>query len=442
MRIEDVERILREISAGADQAAVKAVRKTETMLKIANSEPSVVQVWDRTVYEILLGREERVFALSLEASSPEEVIRRARGVLSMATKVDKSPFYAPLPPPSGASPRRDLLDDATLAKADRMGDLGELMIRAAQEEGAEKVAGMLSIARIQKFLATTTGVSLEEESSAVEAYLRAFSGEDGSGQWSVGGTRLDEGELEAMARRAGRYAVMSRGRKGIEPGKYDVVLSPMVLGNLLDIVASSASAFTILMGMSFFQRNKPGDSVASEILSLVDDPEDPELPGSTGFDDEGLPTRRKFIIERGTLRTILHNSATAKVMGAQPTGNAGWLMPHAWNYFVPPGELGEEELVSELKRGIVITNNWYTRLQNYVEGTFSTIARDAVFYVENGEIKHPLGKIRIADSFPNLLRNARALGKEIFKIKWWEVPKPSKLPFILIENVNISLPKI
>ena len=441
MNLEEVAKILEAVSEGADQSAVKVVQRTETMLKIANSEPSVIQAWDRTVYEIFLGKDERVFALSLEAGNPEEVVRRARDILSMASKVDKSPFYAPLPPPSGASPRA-VLDETTLEKAERMGELGELMISAAQEEGAERVAGMLSIAKIRKLLATSTGVSLEEESSSVEAYLRAFAGEDGSGQWSLGGTRLDERELEEMARRAGRYAVMSRGRKGIEPGRYDVVLSPMVMGNLIDVVADSASAFMILMGMSFFQRNKPGDAVASEVFSLIDDPEDPDLPESTGFDDEGLPTRRKYIIESGVLRTILHNSATAKVMKAEPTGNAGWLMPHAWNYVVPAGDMGEEEMIAELKRGIVITNNWYTRLQNYVEGTFSTIARDAVFYVENGEIKYPLGKIRIADTFPHLLKNIRALGREIFKIKWWEVPKPSKLPFALIEDVNISLPKI
>ncbi|MEM2794929.1 MAG: metallopeptidase TldD-related protein, partial [Thermofilaceae archaeon] len=226
----------------------------------------------------------------------------------------------------------------------------------------------------------------------------------------------------------------------IEPGAYDVLLSPMVVGNLMNLVGMMASALAVLMGNSMFARTEPGSKVASEKFSLIDAPRNPELLGSTSFDEEGQSTENKPIIEEGILKTLLHNSKTAAKFGTKTTGNAGIMFPRAWTLSIPAGDSTFDEMVKELKKGIIITNNWYTRLQNYVEGIFSTIARDAAFYVENGEIKHPVTRIRIADRLPKLLSNIELLGRDLYDISWWEVSPAVRAPYMMARDIGISRP--
>jgi PmbA protein len=144
------------------------------------------------------------------------------------------------------------------------------------------------------------------------------------------------------------------------------------------------------------------------------------------------------VIEGGVLRTLLHNTKTAKYMNTTTTANAGWINPVPWNIVVRPGSATLDEMVSEVRRGLFITNNWYTRLQNYVEGMFSTVARDAIFYIENGKIVKPVTKIRIADKLGNILKNVAIVGRELYNIQWWEVGIPMKTPYILVKSINIS----
>ncbi|MEM1609105.1 MAG: metallopeptidase TldD-related protein, partial [Ignisphaera sp.] len=183
---------------------------------------------------------------------------------------------------------------------------------------------------------------------------------------------------------------------------------------------------------------RPGDRIASEHLTILDEPRNRELPSYRSFDDEALETFNKPIIESGTLKTFLHNTKTARLLGASSTANAGWISPRPWNIVVRPGDATLDEMVSEVRRGILVTNNWYTRLQNYVEGIFSTVARDAIFYIENGRIARPVTKIRIADKLSNILNNIEMVGRELYRIQWWEVSTPSKVPFVLVRNINIS----
>ncbi|MCD6357751.1 MAG: TldD/PmbA family protein, partial [Thermoproteales archaeon] len=292
----------------------------------------------------------------------------------------------------------------------------------------------------EKGLATSRGVELRESSTGVEGYLRAFVGES-SGQWAVGSRRLERGALRLVARTAASLALKARGEpRDLKPGTYDLVLSPMVVGNLVDLVGMMSSALAVMMGFSIFARAKPGSKVASERFTLLDEPRNPELLGSTAFDDEGMPTRNKPIIEAGVLKTLLHNTKTAAKMGAASTGNAGWIEPHPWTLHIPAGDASLDEMISEVRRGLLVTNNWYTRLQNYVEGIFSTITRDAVIYIEDGELKHPVARVRIADRLPTLLSNIELVGKELHDISWWEVKPPVRAPYILVRSVHVSRP--
>ena len=441
-RVSDfAERLVNEaLRKGFEEAAALVGRSKSVMVKMFNSEISVVQRWSSLVVSLYLAKEGRVLMTTIHPSGVEEAGVLIERAIKVAPQLRPSMLYAPLPEPARVEPLEGLVDRAVVSAMSDPAPLAEAMLAEVNSLGVERAAGALTLSLSEKGLATSKGVRLDEEATGVEAYLRAFIGE-ASGQWSVGSRKLRAEDLKRVARFAAELASQAKEEaKQVEPGAYDVVLSPMVVGNLMNLVGMMASALAVMMGMSMFARAEPGSKVAAEKFTLVDDPRTPELLGSTAFDDEGLPTASKPIIEGGLLRTLLHNSKTAAKMGAKSTGNAGWLFPHTWTLTVKPGDATLDEMIQEVKRGVVITNNWYTRLQNYVEGIFSTIARDAAFYVENGEVKHPVTRIRIADRLPKLLSNIELLSKELYDISWWEVSPAVRAPYILARQINISRP--
>ena len=108
-------------------------------------------------------------------------------------------------------------------------------------------------------------------------------------------------------------------------GKYDVVFDPLFVGSLLGMWGSMASAYYVMVQLSIFV-DKIGKKVASEIVTLRDVPAAYSMSNRV-FDDEGVPTRENVIIEKGVLKTYLHNTSTAKIFKTETTGNAG-IVPH------------------------------------------------------------------------------------------------------------------
>jgi PmbA protein len=126
----------------------------------------------------------------------------------------------------------------------------------------------------------------------------------------------------------------------------------------------------------------------------------------------------------------------------ETTGNAGLVFPSPWNVEVEPGNMRKDELFKEVKRGLYLTNTWYTRFQNYAKGDFSTIPRDGIFLIEKGEIKQSLKDLRISDNVQTMLNNIVAFSKERQHVHWWgEVDPPSLSPYALIKDVHITKSK-
>jgi PmbA protein len=200
------------------------------------------------------------------------------------------------------------------------------------------------------------------------------------------------------------------------------------------------SAYSIMTQMSVFI-DKIGKKVAPEIVTLKDNPA-PYSMSNRVFDDEGVPTRENVFINHGTLKTYLHNTSTAKIFKTETTGNAGLIAPGSWNVEMEPGDFHKEELFKEMKKGLYLTNTWYTRYQNYAKGDFSTIPRDGIFLVERGEIRKSLKDLRISDNARAMLENITGISKERQHVHWWgEADPPSLSPYVLMKDVHVTKSK-
>ena len=144
------------------------------------------------------------------------------------------------------------------------------------------------------------------------------------------------------------------------------------------------------------------------------------------------------MIEDGILKTYLHSTSTARKFGTKTTGNAGIISPHPWQLNLLPGKESVDEILHEMKHGLFIKNAWYTRFQDYRNGIFSTVPRDGIFTIENGEITGSIRGIRISDAIPSILKNIDKVSREQMNVKWWQEIHSSFMPFVLARDVNVS----
>ena len=290
---------------------------------------------------------------------------------------------------------------------------------------------------------TSGGADASTEQTLIEVSLRSFAEDDASGQGVSVSTTLGDFDPAGAGRESGSLAKQSlRPQQGNE-GKYNVVFGPSIFSNLINTTAFSASAYGIEAGYSYFA-GKLGEKVGSHQLTLTDDRLRPNGPGSVPFDDEGHPAQASRIIEKGVLKNFSHDSRTAAKFKAQSTGNAvyasdiGQIVPIATSLVLEPGSMSKEELFESAGEGLYITNNWYTRFQNYHQGDFSTIPRDAMFWIKNGHLDVPVKGLRVSDNMMRILRSVRAVSKERKWIRWWEVDIPTYLGHFLVDQVGIT----
>ncbi|MEM2017188.1 MAG: TldD/PmbA family protein, partial [Nitrososphaerota archaeon] len=315
----------------------------------------------------------------------------------------------------------------------------ETSVNEALNQGAIRVAGTLTYSAGRRILKTSNGAEGISRSSSISISVRAFAADDATGHFVSIATDDKSFKPEVAGRMAGQIAKLAVNPVECEPGTYEALLGPMISANILEQAGDASSAFYVDAGFSFLT-NLIGREVASNVLTLVDDPTIPETVGAEPFDDEGLPTRKNIIIDSGVLKTYLHNSTTAKKFGVESTANAGLIIPQPFNLLVEGEGRPLDKLISGIDDGIYVTNNWYLRYQNYRTGDFSTLPRDGIFRIRKGSIEHPVKNLRISDNMLNLLKNIREISQEKYWILWWEVDKPVYAPYISLSELTFTRP--
>lgn len=200
------------------------------------------------------------------------------------------------------------------------------------------------------------------------------------------------------------------GGEPIQSRKYKVVLKENCVASLLASAISNANSESIQKHSSVFE-GKLNTKVFSSKITVEERPLEKNL-FYTYFDDEGVATTNKKIIDKGVLKTFFYNLATAKKDGVQTTGNArerGSKMGIGFtNIYLKPGKLSEEQLFEKIKNGIYITS--LTGLHaglNPVSGDFSLQAEG--FHIKNGKLDKPLTLFTLSGNLFNVFNDVIAL---------------------------------
>lgn len=433
----DVERIVRDaFEAGAEEVAARRIESRDRQVRFSRGGVDIVNSWRTVSTGVFIAIGRRTTGVEIKrGEDPKEVLEKA---VRFCRRLPENKDFAGLYPGGGESSQISPfhLDDIFTAAKEAM--------EASRGEGVKRVSGELYLSDVKVELATNYTVR-EERRSFLITTVRAFNEEGATGQAST--HVADEESYRRwgpgfVGEKAAKLASMNRSPKEGEEGEYTILFDPLCFGALLTEVSEALSAFLVHTGMSFFI-DLLGERVSTSSFTLYDDPLRPG-GGARGFDDEGAPTRRNLLIEEGVLKSYLHTHSTAEKFSTSTTANASGgrimsaLLPEAWQPTLSPGKRSWEDILGDIHRGLYIANTWYTRYQDLRAGDFSTIPRDGIFLIEDGEIKEAWGGVRISENMLNVLKNVKEVSREALPSHWWGEARTTYSPYVLVENVEIT----
>lgn len=283
-------------------------------------------------------------------------------------------------------------------------------------DGTQSLAGY----SVQKTaLLNSNGLDLENESAFFYAYGVAIVSD---GEEMYDGMCIESGDMnniniEKMAEETVKDAVETIGYTTVDSGEYTVVFSNKVMANLLTTYASVFSAEEVQKGLSLL-KDKEGEQIAADIITLTDDPMYKEALVKCTFDAEGAATYRKNVIENGKLMTFLHNLSTAAKANVKTTGNASKASYSApvgirpYSFYINPVKGTLEELFAEAKDGIYVTSlEGMHAGANSITGDFSLSAGG--FRIENGKKAGPIKGFTVSGNFFSLLKDISMVGEDL-----------------------------
>jgi len=423
---------------GATEIIAKMTESPSYQIRFSNSNIDIAKKWDTSVLEVFLAVGRKITQVDILDPTEKKIVETIERSVALAKKMPDSELYAGMDKETyNYKKLADLYDKRTENLYEKAPEMVNIAIDAAISTGAKRVAGVLYFGSEKTEVRTGYGAHGTYDSSYYRMTIRSFVDNESSGQDVIVGR-----DLSLLEKR-----LTTGGQKQGKAGKYDLIMSPTVAANILGQITDGANPVMMLVGMSPLGDHF-GEQIGPEGFNVVDDPHIKEGFGSKPFDIEGTPTTKTPIITNGVLVGLIHNTSSALMMQAKTTGNSALLdfgagskilAPEPTNMVFSKGDQSFDEIVADSKKPtIYVTSNWYTRYTNMLEGEFSTIPRDGMFIIEDGEIKRPVRKLRLTDNLLRMSKNIVAVGKDQKQIRWWEVYTPTFISTIKVADCNIT----
>jgi PmbA protein len=221
----------------------------------------------------------------------------------------------------------------------------------------------------------------------------------------------------------------------ISTASYPVIFTSKAIGTLLSTFETGCNGKMIQKGVSPLT-GKLGQKIIDERISMYDDPTIDYADGSYICDDEGVSAQRTPLFESGVLKNYIYDLQTAGIMNAKSTGNgtrsfASQPSPGNSNVIIEPGEMKFEDMIKDMKRGILVDQVLGGGQSNILAGEFS-VNIDLGFLVENGEIVGRVKDCMIAGNVFDVFNNIIALGD---KSDWHG---SLKVPPFYFKSINVA----
>ena len=230
----------------------------------------------------------------------------------------------------------------------------------------------------------------------------------------------------------------------IEPGKYDVILEPVALCELIEWLNYIGFTSKCMEEGTGFMYEHLGEKIIGDNITIYDDAFDSKGL-CTPFDFEGVPKQKVMFLENGIAKDVVYDTYSGKKANHPSTGHslgAGGMAygAMAMNIFMKPGDYSLEDMIKSMDRGVLVTRFHYVNGYLHTPTAKMTgMTRDGAFWVEKGEIKHGLKNMRFTDSMVRILNNVKMISKETQALPaWWGDTGAFVLPAIYVKDFEFT----
>ncbi len=433
-----------------DECEIVFIKKKITTVRITDSEiVEVKQNFDKSFgVRLIQGKKISSFQISDEQDI-ENSIKRS---LKTSMRLKSRDFWKSLP----SNINYDPIKETTDRKLDQISgtdaaDIAQSMINSSLDKKISAVSGSLNIVSEYFEISNSNDLNLKDSATYISGMINAES-EDGrmpvSGIGQECCRTLDKFPAEKIGNAAKLMCLESINPEKCESGTYPIIFEPYSVGEILAFVFAPNFNFKTFSERKSCFSDSFQNSIAIKEFSLIDDPHAPQGIGTKPFDDEGVKTSPRNLIEKGIFNSTFSNLFDGFKENIESTGNAARpgspmgrssepipiASPH--NLRVKEGNVSQKDMIKDTKQGLLIGRLWYTYAVNPIKGDFSCTARSGIRIIENGEIKSPGKSVRIIHSLPALLRSISAIGNNQKNVLQW-ASLPSITPSIRVEGIKI-----
>ena len=385
--------------AGTSLSHTRRLGKTE---KLERSESQDLGL------RVLIGKQQAIVSSSdRDPETLDELVARA---VAMARAIPEDPFCGLADPGeiTKSWPSLDMLDPdepsaETLIERARAAEESALAVKGiTNSEGADAGWGRSRVALVASngFAGSYAG-----SSHGVSASVIAGSGTGMERDYDFASAvyARDLRKPEEIGRQAGERAIKRLGARKMPTGKVPVIFDPRVARSFISHLLGPISGPSIARGTSFL-KDKFGQRIFPEAISIVEDPHKQRGLRSKPFDGEGIANKRRALIDQGVLTTWLLDLRSARQLKMTTTGHAARgtaspPSPAATNVWIEPGRQRPAELYADVKSGFYVTELMGMGV-NGVTGDYSRGA--AGFWIENGALAFPVSEMTVAGNLKDM----------------------------------------
>ncbi|WP_394843361.1 TldD/PmbA family protein [Pendulispora brunnea] len=422
------DRVVKMATKGGATVAECLLRNgAELSAKVRLGEPELVEEAGHRSIGLRVMKGKQVATTSTSDLSDAGIDRFVKDALELVELAQEDPFAGPADP--------KLLCDATslpdLELYDPSGGrvaAGEAIAIAKKGEAAARsFDARITNSEGASFGRTAGGVAMVLSSGFRVAYKGSFCSlsvvpvaADSGGKnrrgyhWTAKRFLAELDDAEEVGREAARRTLQKLGARPVATTEAPVVFDPDAARSILGLLAGCVMGSSIWRKSSYLV-GREGTRVASDLVTVVDDPLIARAPGSRPVDGEGLASRKNLVVENGILRTYLCDSYSARKLSRESTGSASrgssaGVGPGTTNFILQPGKESHDEIVKGTKRGLYVTEMMGFGF-NAVTGDFSRGASG--FWIENGEFAFPVSEVTISLNVDELLQSIDVVGSDL-----------------------------
>ncbi|MEW6107915.1 MAG: TldD/PmbA family protein [Nitrospirota bacterium] len=274
------------------------------------------------------------------------------------------------------------------------------------------------------YVATSDGIIAEDERVYTSAVLQVIATHNSiiqTGYENIGGLTgfelFEEHNIEEISRKAAMRAITMLTARKAPGGRMPVVIASNAGGTMIhEAIGHGLEADLAQQGLSVFS-NKIGSQVASNLITVIDDSTLPNKRGSFRFDDEGTPSQKTVLVEKGILKNYMYDRLTAMKDGTLSTANGRREsyqyppIPRMTNTYIAGGDISPEQILRLTEKGLLV--------EKMGGGQVNTVTGDFVFdvqegyLIEKGSKGDPVRGATLTGNGPQILRSIDMVGGDL-----------------------------